>query len=362
MKGKLVIAFLCIAALSGIRATPALALSEISVSSATVDFGAVFDSKTETLIVKNEFLRRVHLGLDITQGASGISFSVQPSALNLSASETATVVITALQTSTALGPKTASMRITGSVDNPTGLRPLHENEGKTVTLKGAIEDFFDGFPQDGILNFGTFNQGTDAVKSITLKARTNINLTFAGVTPPFAIDAPSIVPLATGNQVVVKVTLPANTQPGAFNNTIAVTASVQKPIPPTHPVEQIKTFLASATITQPAQPDLSPQILGTPTVTPPQGGANAKIKFQLKVNNSGAASVACDAKIFLNGNRETTITIPAIGANSSNTQNVSFGTGKSGQVQMTLKVDTNDANAESNENNNEIAPVTLNIP
>lgn len=372
MKSKFVFSLLFLVVVSTINLKDAVALSEITVSSPAVDFGDVFDTKTATIIVKNDFLRRVHLSLTITSSASSVSFSVQPNALNLDASGSETVVITALQTGTALGLKTGVMKITGSVSSLTGLRPLNENEEKSVSLKATIRDFFDTFPGDEV-DFGSFKQGTAVVRSVTLKANANINLSFSGISAPFQIDAAGIVPLAAGNQRVVHVTVPTNTSVGTFNGTMKVTAQVQKSIPPLHPVEQSESILVKASIisAQPppppppppsAQSDLSPQLLGAPTVTPPQGTTKAKISFQLKVSNSGSDSVACEAKVLLDGNVEKTITLPAIAAGGSNTQDVSFRTGKSGQHQLSVKVDSNDANAESNESNNVLAPVTVEIP
>lgn len=372
MKSKLLFLILCLIVLLCIHTKQAQAISEITVSSPSVDFGPVFDTKTATIVVKNEFVRNVHLSLTITSSASSISFSVQPNALNLDASDTATVVITALQTGTAVGLKTASMKVTGSVSSLTGFRPLNSNEEKTVSLKATIQDFFDTLPGDNV-DFGSFNQGSAVVRSVTLKANGNINLSFSGITAPFQIDASGIVPLVAGNQAVVHVTVPTNTQAGTFSGVMKVTATVQKSIPPPHPVEQSESISVKANViaTQPpappppppsGKPDLVPQLLGTPTITPPQGSTNAKISFQLKVTNSGTDSVACQAKVLLDGNAEKTISIPAIPANGDNTQGVSFGTGKSGQHQLTVKVDTDNANTESNEGNNELAPVSVQIP
>lgn len=365
MKKEIMLALLCLVVVSGFRAKPAWALSEISVSPASIDFGNVFDKKTATLTVKNEFLRRVHLGLKITSSSSSISFSVQPFALNLEASESATVTVTALQTGTEAGLKTAAMKITGSVTSLTGLRPLNSNEEKTVSLKATIKDFFDTFPGNGV-DFGSFDEGSAAVRSVTLKANANINLSFSGITPPFQIDATGLLPLASGNQVVVHVTVPTNVPAGTLSGVMTVKAVVQQSIPPSHPVEQIEDIPVSAKIlanVPPAPPDLSPQLQGDPTVTPPQGTTNARISFQLKVKNNGAgAGVACEAKVLLDGNLEKTITIPAIAAGGNDVQDVSFATNKSGQHQLSVKVDSNNANAESNENNNELAPVSVLIP
>lgn len=76
------------------------------------------------------------------------------------------------------------------------------------------------------------------------------------------------------------------------------------------------------------------------------------MSLKLAVFNAGSQSAACEAKIFLDDELQKAITIPGIPSGTSDNQEVSFRTDKHNQNVLKVKVDTNDVNVESNEQNN----------
>lgn len=341
----------------------AAALSEVEVNTTTLDFGTIADGKLLNVTVTNKFLRKVHLTFTVAAAPFIKTFSVTTGSLTLESLQSATVSVKALPVS-GIGPKTADLKISGTVNTLTGDRPLNSSEEKTVTLLANVKELFDTDPNPAglILQFGSVVAGQDHVQTLTLKANANLILSAFKAEPPFAADNMAGQTINAGSQRVVHVLLPASAPVGNHFVLLKILATAKSPFDPAHPQQEVRNFSLNATVTA-NNPDLSPGGVATPIIEPPlPGDTKSKISLHLSITNSGGASVACETSVFLDNGLEKTISVPAIDSGNTNIFDVSFRTGKTGQHTLKIQVDSNNLNNESNENNNELDGIIIQIP
>jgi hypothetical protein len=345
----------------------AAALSEVEVNTTVLDFGTVVDGKVLSVTVTNKFLRKVNLTFTLlpptpNQPIQPFSLIAQPVTVE---SLKSTIVRVKAAPPSSVGQKTVTLKIGGTVNTLTGDRPLESSEGKTVTLRANVKELFEFDPLSFTLDFGSVAAGQELVKTLTLKANADLIITTFKVDPPFAADNVAGQTINAGSQKVIHILLPASAPVGSLQSPLKVLANIKSPFDPAHPFQQVRNLTVTASVSgnSTTKPDLSPTLVAPPTVLPPTPEqTKSTVSFQLKVTNSGGASVACAADVLLDGVSEKTINVPAISSGGNNVQDVSFKTNKNGQHTLKIQVDSNNGNNESNENNNVVDSIIIQIP
>lgn len=341
----------------------AAALSEVEVNTTTLDFGNVIDGKILNVTVTNKFLRKVNLTFAIPGQGQGSPFVLLTGPLTLEALKSATVKVKAASgVGSAGGQKTDTLRISGTVNTLTGDRPLTSSEGKIVTLRTNLIDLFAADPAAFTLDFGSVATGQDHVKTLTLKANADLIITGFKVDLPFEADNVAGQTINAGTQRVIRIVVPSSAPVGSLQAPLKIIANIKSPFDPAHPFQQFRFITVTASVSA-NSPDLSPTLVAPPSVVPPAPGqTKSTVSFQLKVTNTGGASAACAGDVLLDGVSEKTINVPAIASGGNNIQDVSFKTGKNGQHTLKIVVDSNNVNNESNENNNVLDGIVIQLP
>lgn len=213
-----------------------------------------------------------------------------------------------------------------------------------------------------VVKFGSVQGGSNS--SVAVDSFTNVTLQNLTVTPSTHFTANLSLPnIASGTSAQLLVTVKADAPPGgritgAVNMNFKTSAG--QPFSVSVPVSADKILISKPA---PVKPDLTVQIQNHTEAAPPPGENKASVTVTLSIaNDSDAPALACEVNVLMDGNLEKTAPVPAIPAHGSQTLDVTFKTAKSGAHVLSAVVDSNNANAEANENNNTAPQVSVNIP